>query len=184
MISVEFVIHPTAPNTSDGNLYPNFLLGLPSSYSQGSAQDELVRSTSVYLFAQDSWKIKPSVTLELWTALGGEHSAQRYRAESSDIPAGTEFDDLPLHVTDNRSAIRSGERNYGLQFSRRNSNRLGISWRQRRSDEPDQHLLEGFCAKVGLELEPNSARRGVGQDHRRTRQDERYDGLGNVLQPD
>jgi len=49
--------------SSDGNVYPNFLLGLPSSYSQGSAQHELVRSTSVYLYAQDSWKIRPNLTL-------------------------------------------------------------------------------------------------------------------------
>jgi hypothetical protein len=45
------------------NLYPDYLLGLPLSYLQGSAQHELIRSTSVYAFAQDSWKIKPNVTL-------------------------------------------------------------------------------------------------------------------------
>jgi len=43
--------------------YPNFLLGLPSNYVQGSPQHELTRSTSVYLFAQDSWKIKSNLTL-------------------------------------------------------------------------------------------------------------------------
>jgi hypothetical protein len=43
--------------------YPDYLLGLPNSYLQGSAQHELIRSTSVYLFAQDSWKIKPNVTM-------------------------------------------------------------------------------------------------------------------------
>ncbi len=46
-----------------GDSYANFLLGLPNSYSQGSGQAELVRSTAVYLFAQDSWKIRPNVTL-------------------------------------------------------------------------------------------------------------------------
>ena len=35
-------------------------LGLGTSFFQGSAQHELVRSTSLYLFAQDSWKIKPN----------------------------------------------------------------------------------------------------------------------------
>jgi hypothetical protein len=45
------------------NFYPDFLLGLPDSYGQGSAQVENVRSTSFYLFAQDSWKIKPNLTL-------------------------------------------------------------------------------------------------------------------------
>jgi hypothetical protein len=43
--------------------YPNYLLGLATDLAQGSAQHELVRSKSVYLFAQDSWKIKPSLTL-------------------------------------------------------------------------------------------------------------------------
>jgi len=45
------------------NPYADYLLGLPYTYSQGSAQQERVRSTSVYLFAQDSWKIKPNLTL-------------------------------------------------------------------------------------------------------------------------
>ncbi len=43
--------------------YAGYLLGLADSYVQGSAQRENVRSTGVYLFAQDSWKINPSLTL-------------------------------------------------------------------------------------------------------------------------
>src|ERR1022692_1198521 len=42
-----------------GDNYPGYLLGLDDSYSQGSAQRENVRNTGVYLFAQDSWKIRP-----------------------------------------------------------------------------------------------------------------------------
>src|SRR5258706_11240189 len=55
----------TDPNngTTTQNLFPNYFLGLPDEYGQGSAQQERVRSKSVYLFAQDSWKIKPSLTL-------------------------------------------------------------------------------------------------------------------------
>ena len=45
------------------NLFPNYLLGLPDSYLQGSAQTEDIRGNSIYLFAQDSWKIKPNLTL-------------------------------------------------------------------------------------------------------------------------
>jgi hypothetical protein len=45
------------------NLFPNYLLGLPDSYLQGSTQTENVRATSIYLFAQDSFKIKPNLTL-------------------------------------------------------------------------------------------------------------------------
>ncbi|HMK24017.1 MAG TPA: carboxypeptidase regulatory-like domain-containing protein [Terriglobales bacterium] len=54
---------------------PNYLLGLPDTYSQGSAQIEKVRSTIFSLFAQDSWKIRPNLTLnyglrwELFTPL-------------------------------------------------------------------------------------------------------------------
>jgi len=43
--------------------YADYFLGVPNSYSQGSAQGENVRNTAFYLFAQDSWKIKPSLTL-------------------------------------------------------------------------------------------------------------------------
>ena len=52
---------PNDPGFSD--LFPNYLLGLPDEYGQGSAQEELVRTKSIYLFAQDSWKIKSNVTL-------------------------------------------------------------------------------------------------------------------------
>jgi hypothetical protein len=45
------------------NLFPNYLFGIPDSYLQGSAQTEDVRGKSIYLFAQDSWKIRPNLTL-------------------------------------------------------------------------------------------------------------------------
>ena len=45
------------------DLYPDYFLGLANSFGQGSAQAEDVRSTALYLFAQDSWKLKPNVTL-------------------------------------------------------------------------------------------------------------------------
>jgi hypothetical protein len=52
------------PNdTQSANLYPNFLLGLPDQFGQGSGQVEYVRNLGLYLYAQDSWKIKPNVTL-------------------------------------------------------------------------------------------------------------------------
>ena len=43
--------------------YPGYLLGLADVYGQGSSQREGVRSTGVYLFAQDSWKIRQNLTL-------------------------------------------------------------------------------------------------------------------------
>jgi hypothetical protein len=43
--------------------YAGYLLGLVDTYSQGSGQRENIRNTGVYLFAQDSWKIRPNLTL-------------------------------------------------------------------------------------------------------------------------
>ena len=66
--------------------YPGYLLGLDDSYTQGSAQRENVRNTGLYLFAQDSWKIRPSLTLnyglrwELDTPLADAlHHVQTFR---------------------------------------------------------------------------------------------------------
>ena len=64
--SYTFTSSTSAPLGNDlgfVNSYADYLLGLPSLYTQGSAQHELVRSNSIYLFAQDSWKFKPNVTL-------------------------------------------------------------------------------------------------------------------------
>ena len=63
-VNGEYILGSGGSNdTGSADPYANFLLGLPTSYSQGSGNKELVRSTSVYLFAQDSWKIKSNVTL-------------------------------------------------------------------------------------------------------------------------
>jgi hypothetical protein len=51
-----------ANSLSGASVFPDYLLGLPSNYSQGSAQSEGVRSSAFYLFAQDSWKIKENLT--------------------------------------------------------------------------------------------------------------------------
>ena len=63
-VSGQFTFNSTTENSVLYNdNYPGYLLGLDDSYTQGSAQRENVRNTGVYLFAQDSWKIKPSLTL-------------------------------------------------------------------------------------------------------------------------
>ena len=73
------------------DLYPNYLLGLPDQYQQGAAQVENVRDTAVYTFAQDSWKIRPNLTLNYglrWeynsplTDIG--HHVQTYRPGQQD----------------------------------------------------------------------------------------------------
>src|SRR5258708_27691225 len=59
-----YIYGGSSPNDPlSDNLFPNYLLGLNDNYIQGSAQDEKIRSKSVYLFAQDSWKVKPNLTL-------------------------------------------------------------------------------------------------------------------------
>ncbi|MGC1449023.1 MAG: TonB-dependent receptor, partial [Candidatus Sulfotelmatobacter sp.] len=61
-VNGQFTFNGTTTNSvSDNNA--EYLLGMADSYVQGSAQTENVRSTGVYLFAQDSWKIKPTLTL-------------------------------------------------------------------------------------------------------------------------
>ena len=63
-VNGEFFVDETSTNTTNGDTaFSDYLLGLPGSYGQGSAQNERVRSTGLYLFAQDSWKVKPNLTL-------------------------------------------------------------------------------------------------------------------------
>jgi hypothetical protein len=71
--------------------YPNYLLGFVNTYNQGGTQGENLRNTMVSLFAQDSWKIKPNVTLnyglrwELNTPYGDNgHRLQTFRPGAID----------------------------------------------------------------------------------------------------
>ncbi|MGA8270932.1 MAG: carboxypeptidase regulatory-like domain-containing protein [Candidatus Sulfotelmatobacter sp.] len=62
----EYTFDNSGPNgiiPADGDQYAEFLLGLADGYTQGSGQREDVRSTAAYPFAQDSWKVKPNLTL-------------------------------------------------------------------------------------------------------------------------
>ena len=63
-VNGEFFFDGSSSNTTgDASPFPDYLLGFPGSYGQGSAQVENVRSTGFYLFAQDSWKIRQNLTL-------------------------------------------------------------------------------------------------------------------------
>ena len=65
-VNGEFTFDSSGPNAiipGDGDNYAAFLLGLTDTYTQGSGQREDIRGTSVYPFAQDSWKIRPNLTL-------------------------------------------------------------------------------------------------------------------------
>ncbi|MFY9676933.1 MAG: TonB-dependent receptor [Terriglobales bacterium] len=63
-VSGNFTFDSSGNNAiSSTDNYPGYFLGLVDTYSQGSAQRENIRSTGLYLFAQDSWKIKSNLTL-------------------------------------------------------------------------------------------------------------------------
>jgi len=71
--------------------YPDYLLGFVNTYNQGGTQSENLRNTMVGLFAQDSWKIRPSLTLnyglrwELNTPYGDlGHRLQTFRPGAID----------------------------------------------------------------------------------------------------
>jgi hypothetical protein len=81
----------TANDFAFDNLIPNYLIGLNDQYTQGAAQREAVRSTALYLFGQDSWKIKSNLTLnyglrwELNTPLTDVgHKVQTFRPGQAD----------------------------------------------------------------------------------------------------
>lgn len=58
----DFSYFGVGPNNTGNNL-ANYLLGLPDSNLVGSTNSEDVRGNALYLFAQDSWKLKPNLTV-------------------------------------------------------------------------------------------------------------------------
>lgn len=64
---------PTDPNGSfgftrggsntTGDALANFILGLPSEYDQGSIANQRLHSHEVNLYAQDTWRVRPDLTL-------------------------------------------------------------------------------------------------------------------------
>jgi hypothetical protein len=63
-VNGEFDYYGGGPNDlGASDLFGNFMLGLPDTFGEGSAQSEAVRNTGFYLYAQDSWKIRPNLTL-------------------------------------------------------------------------------------------------------------------------
>jgi hypothetical protein len=45
------------------DLFPNYLMGLPDTDLIGSTNSEDVRGNAFYVFAQDSWKVRPNITV-------------------------------------------------------------------------------------------------------------------------
>jgi hypothetical protein len=62
----EYTFDNSGPNAivpGDGDNYAEYLLGLADGYTQGSGQREDIRSTAIYPFFQDSWKVRSNLTL-------------------------------------------------------------------------------------------------------------------------
>ncbi|MFL6299165.1 MAG: TonB-dependent receptor domain-containing protein [Terriglobales bacterium] len=99
---------------ADGNqnVLPNYLLGIPDSFLQGSAQTSHYRTNSLYLYAQDSWKLKSNLTLnyglrwELNTPFEDKlrrvqtfrpgQASTVYPCSSASCPGGTSDPNFPL----------------------------------------------------------------------------------------
>jgi outer membrane receptor protein involved in Fe transport len=86
----------TRNSDSSSNLFPNYLLGLPDANLLGSTNTEDVRGKAIYLFAQDSWKVKPNLTLNYglrWEFnqpfydAGGRYQTYRRGRRQPPIPA-------------------------------------------------------------------------------------------------
>jgi len=132
--------------------YPNYLLGLADSYLQGSAQRENIRDTGVYLFAQDSWKIKPNVTLnygfrwELDTPLTDVlHHVQTYRPgqNSTVYPCSlTQKEQQSFGVS---TCAAAGVQPTGLVFPGDSGVAAGLT----------QTYYKAFAPRVGLAYSPN-----------------------------
>jgi hypothetical protein len=58
----DFFFAGGGPNTT-GDPFADFVLGLPDTYSQGSAHTEYLRSKQFALYGQDAWQIRPNLTL-------------------------------------------------------------------------------------------------------------------------
>jgi Carboxypeptidase regulatory-like domain/TonB-dependent Receptor Plug Domain/TonB dependent receptor len=54
---------PVTNDVGFASSYPDYFIGTPSSYTQGAAQGENARNSALYLFVQDSYKLKPNLTL-------------------------------------------------------------------------------------------------------------------------
>ena len=85
--------------------YAGYLLGLADSYTQGSAQRENVRNTGVYLFAQDSWKLRPSITLNYGLRWELDTPSDRCSSPCANVPPGSGHDSVSLRS----DAGRAGE---------------------------------------------------------------------------
>ena len=152
-VSGEYTFNSTTENSVLYNdNYPGYLLGLDDSYSQGSAQREDIRNTGVYVFAQDSWKIKPSLTMnyglrwELDTPLADAlHHVQTFRPgqNSTVYPCMlTAAEQTSLQAT---NCTAAGVQPTGLVVPGDSGVNAGLT----------QTYYKAFAPRIGLAYSPN-----------------------------
>jgi len=156
-------------SVSSSDAYPNYFLGVPYSYSQGAAQAEDLTNYGLYLFAQDSWKIKPNLTLnygfrwELNTPYvdsGNRLQTFRPGQDTTQYPCWLSASSAQsLGTTPGDCGPTSANYAYfptGLVFRAIRVFR-GV----------DFDLLQGLCAKIWLGLQPQLERGPLGEDYQR-----------------
>ncbi len=158
-INGSYYLYGGGPNdTVSDNLFADYLLGLNDNYIQGSAQDELIRSKSFYLFAQDSWKLKPNLTLnyglrwELNTPLADiGKKVQTYRPgqNTTIYPCAIGPDD-PLFATFGSDCGAAGVTPTGLVVAGDRGVPTGLT----------STYYKSFAPRIGLAWSP-SAREGI-----------------------
>ena len=183
-----FTFNNSGPNAilpGDGDNYAEFLLGLNDTYIQGSGQREDIRGTSVYPFAQDSWKIKPNLTLNYglrWeldtplTDISGHVETFRPGQNSTVYPCAicrAHLSEAYFGVTNPPAAMLSAL--------------LPLDWLYRATRafrRADHHLLQGFCATCWACLQSEFQRWSPGKDFWQQWHDQHSRRLGAILQPD
>jgi hypothetical protein len=124
------------------NVLANYLFGIPDSYLQGSAQHSQYRTNSLYLYAQDSWKLKANLTLnyglrwELNTPFADKlkrvqtfrpgQASTVYPCSTTSCPGGTSDPNFPLGlVVPGDKGVPGGMTDtYDKSFAPR----IGIAW--------------------------------------------------------
>jgi hypothetical protein len=154
---MQFLSSPDGPTGNDlgfSDAYPDYFLGLGNGFFQGSAQHEIVRSTSLYLFAQDSWKIKPNLTLNYgvrWemntplTDIGKKVQTFRPGQTSSIYPCSLPASN-PLFVAGSvENCDQAGTTPVGLVFP----------GDKNVPDSLTNTYYKGFAPRIGLAWSPN-----------------------------
>ncbi len=139
--------------TADGDNYAGYLLGLADSYTQGAAQSEAIRSTSVYPFAQDSWKIRPNITLnyglrwELDTPLTDiSHHVQTFRPGQNSTVYPCILTAAEQASFGQSNCLSAGVLPTGLVFPGDQGVPAGLT----------QTYYKAFAPRVGLAYSPNA----------------------------